>query len=68
MHTKRLAAAAFAIVVALAACSGPGTSDQPGGSGNESQAPAADQVLRRSVASRRRWIPTGRQTAHQLPS
>ena len=46
MHTKRLAAAGFAIVVALAACSGPGTSDQPGGSGNESQAPAADQVLR----------------------
>ena len=46
MHTKRLAAAGFAIVVALAACSAPGTSDQPGGSGNESQAQAPDQVLR----------------------
>ena len=46
MHTKRLAAAGFALVVALAACSAPGTSNDPGGGGNASQAPAADQVLR----------------------
>ncbi|HEX6474398.1 MAG TPA: ABC transporter substrate-binding protein, partial [Candidatus Limnocylindria bacterium] len=46
MHTKRLAAAGFAMVVALAACSAPGTTSEPGGSGNESAPPAADQVLR----------------------
>ncbi len=46
MHTKRLAAAGFAFVVALAACSAPGTSNPPGGSGNESQPQAEDQVLR----------------------
>ena len=46
MHTKRRAAAGFAMVVALAACSAPGTSNEPGGSGPESQAPAAEQVLR----------------------
>ncbi len=46
MHSKRLAAAGFALVVALAACSAPGTTNEPGGSGNESQAQADDQVLR----------------------
>ncbi|HEY7848033.1 MAG TPA: peptide ABC transporter substrate-binding protein, partial [Candidatus Limnocylindria bacterium] len=46
MHTKRLAAAGFAMVVALAACSAPGTTDQASDGGGDSQAPAADQVLR----------------------
>ena len=46
MHTKRLAAAGFAMVVAIAACSAPGTSDQPSGGGSQSQAQADDQVLR----------------------
>ena len=46
MHSKRLAAAGFALIVALAACSAPGTTNEPGGSGNESQAQAEDQVLR----------------------
>ncbi len=46
MHTKRLAAAGFAVIVALAACSAPGTSNPPSGSGNASQPQAEDQVLR----------------------
>ena len=46
MHTKRLAAAGFAMVVALAACSAPGGSNAPSGGGNGSQPQAADQVLR----------------------
>ena len=36
MHTKRLAAAGFAMVVALAACSAPGGSNEPSGGGNGS--------------------------------
>jgi len=46
MHTKRLAAAGFAMVVALAACSAPGGSNEPSGGGNGSPPQAADQVLR----------------------
>ena len=64
MHTKRLAAAGFAMVVALAACSA------PGGSTNRAAAAASRRPRLktrcsafRSAASRRRLIPIGRRTA-----